>query len=241
MKEDAFIDILRQVKAVLNECNIESWLDCGTLLGAVRDRKFLPWEHDIDLGAWNHCVSDDLKISVSNRLLDKGFNVYISHLVNHMNIRKGEVFIDINFYRLNNGKAIWPMLTNPVYIFLNYFSHVLSAPYEYKICMYKEESLAKRAIRKTAIEISRMIPSFLRKYISQVIETVCVNSDDVSWVIPASYFLNLKTIEFYGMELKVPAETKEYLAYRYGKDWQIPKRDWVTARDDGAISFRHKE
>ena len=37
------------------------------------------------------------------------------------------------------------------------------------------------------------------------------------------------------MEFRIPAETEEYLSYRYGKDWRIPKRDWVIIRDDHTI------
>ena len=53
IRENNLIDLLRQVKEVLDKYNIEFWLDCGTLLGAVREGKFLAWEHDIDLGGWN--------------------------------------------------------------------------------------------------------------------------------------------------------------------------------------------
>lgn len=40
------------------------------------------------------------------------------------------------------------------------------------------------------------------------------------------------------MEFKVPAETEEYLVYRYGKNWKIPNRDYVHYKDDGAIVKR---
>ncbi len=56
-------------------------------------------------------------------------------------------------------------------------------------------------------------------------------------VTPSHYFMNLSTIEFYGMEFRVPAETVEYLAHHYGKDWRIPQKDWDTIRDDGAIAI----
>ena len=32
--------------------NIEFWLECGALLGAVRNGKIIPRQDDIDLGAW---------------------------------------------------------------------------------------------------------------------------------------------------------------------------------------------
>ena len=36
---------------LLNNRSIRNWLDCGTLLGAVREQRLLTWEKDIDLGA----------------------------------------------------------------------------------------------------------------------------------------------------------------------------------------------
>jgi phosphorylcholine metabolism protein LicD len=52
MDEKVAIEALRQVKEVLDKPGIEYWLDTGTLLGAVRDEKFIPWDGDIDLGTW---------------------------------------------------------------------------------------------------------------------------------------------------------------------------------------------
>ena len=237
-QENTLVNLLWQVKEVLDKYNIEFWLDCGTLLGAVRNRKFLAWEHDIDLGIWHKNFSDNLKISIFDTLCERGFKVHISKLVNHMHIRKGRNYIDINFYQLVDNKAIWPMLTNPLYKLLNYFAHVLSAPYDYEID--KKEFLTKRIIRKIVVGISRTIPSFLRKSIAHLISSIRISNNRVLWIIPSSYFLNLSTIKFYGMEIKVPAEREEYLAYRYGKDWRIPRKNWVTSRDDETVKFRQR-
>ena len=37
------------------------------------------------------------------------------------------------------------------------------------------------------------------------------------------------------MEFNVPAKTEEYLSYRYGNDWRVPKKNWDTVGDDGGI------
>tara|TARA_Y100001968_G_C19418776_1_gene750541 strand:+ start:750 stop:1865 length:1116 start_codon:yes stop_codon:yes gene_type:complete len=42
--------LLEGVVTILEQQKCNYFLDAGTLLGAVRDKKFIPWDHDIDLG-----------------------------------------------------------------------------------------------------------------------------------------------------------------------------------------------
>ena len=42
-------------------------------------------------------------------------------------------------------------------------------------------------------------------------------------------------VDYPTVAVRVPEKTEEYLTYRYGKDWHIPRKDWLTARDDGAV------
>jgi len=237
-QEDALVDLLHRVKKILDAQNIEFWLDCGTLLGAVRDGKFISWEHDIDFGAWQDRVSESVKISISRELCKYGLDTGIYE--NHINIRKKEVeemWLDINFYYLNKDKVTIPRLS-PINLagkFLRYFLHVLFAPYHCKI--ERTKSIMKRLTMKALINISCAMPFILRKWLIQIGTLVYkkMGSKDVSWIIPSKYFMSLSTMKFYGMEFKVPAKTEEYLIYRYGENWRIPRKDWITNRDDGTI------
>ena len=44
------VQLLEEVVSKLEECGCKYWLDGGTLLGAVRDKKLISWDHDLDVG-----------------------------------------------------------------------------------------------------------------------------------------------------------------------------------------------
>lgn len=60
---------LLEVKQVFDSLNTKFWLWRGTLLGAVRDKKFIPWDHDVDLAI----LAKDWNRHLRKRLEVKGF------------------------------------------------------------------------------------------------------------------------------------------------------------------------
>ena len=71
INEKTAVDVLGQVKEVLDRYRLQYWLDSGTLLGAISDRKFIEWDNDIDLGSFE---TELKKLSLAcNDLQKKGF------------------------------------------------------------------------------------------------------------------------------------------------------------------------
>lgn len=238
--ENDLIDLLHQVKEVFDKHNIEFWLECGTLLGAVREGVILPWEHDIDFGAWLEKVPRSVQLVISKEFNVRNFKVFIDE--NHMTIKKNtDAYADINFYQLKNEYAIVSLSvpTTKTGERLRMFFKILIVPYYYdflhsKIINYKN----------ICILISRILPNVLRRILANFLEIILNKIDvkDVSWIVPDRFFEKFSTIKFYGMEFKIPSKTSEYLEFRYGKDWKIPRKYWVTEQDDGAVAIStHKK
>ena len=60
--EQNAIEFLYKINDVLKNSNLTYWIEGGTLLGAIRDKKLIPWDHDLDMGIINNSNEDIEKI-----------------------------------------------------------------------------------------------------------------------------------------------------------------------------------
>jgi len=238
MNERKAVETLKEVKNVLDNHKITFWLDCGTLLGAIRDKKFIPWDTDIDL-----CIKDaelyDLKKAVVD-LEERGFEVYC---------KKRD---DLNHSILVTKNQIPVVLFLP-YVYDNCFSfkyilprRIVGKVLDYLLWTFKLRnpkttknygSIVPYNLTKTLVRICSKIPEWIRIYISDIIDMLYhkIDSYHVLERVPDRFFKELKTIKFYGMDVCVPKRAEEFIIYRYGKNWKNPTKNCTHGKDNQII------
>ncbi len=77
---------------ILDKHNIVYHLEGGTLLGAVRDKDFLPWDHDVDISILQE--DSDRFFLLSKQLKSLGFKVRVRRSINFKyGIKKNDIRI----------------------------------------------------------------------------------------------------------------------------------------------------
>lgn len=231
MEETAAAEVLRQVKAVLDKYGVEFWLDCGALLGVIREGKFISWDTDIDLSTWQKNTAK--VVAALQELRKQGFVAEYAQY--GITIRKEDISLSIGLWQIVNDKAAlrWGSYNSPSWMgkFFNILFWSVLAPHYSKVPL-KTSSNAKDMVH---LILARMGPFMPRQIIKWAKRIQTKFGQRTIWLIPAEYVTSLSTIDFYETQIKIPGMTEEYLSYRYGNDWRVPKKDWVTMRDDGAV------
>jgi len=228
-EEQKAVETLKKIKGILDENNINYWLDEGTLLGAVREKKIIEWDHDIDFSVW---YTDLEKIKPLFSEINKtGVQVCFFEWKKHIKMVDKGYEIDINLYHLKDENAVrmWHV-SNKLGRILDYFIWTMHLKNP-----EKRKFNVPFFITRTLVRLSNKLSEKVNKKILKKLEKTyekkgCRIVQRVT--VPSYFFKELTNLEFYKMQFKVPKKTEEYLEYRYGKDWRIPKRDYVFYEDD---------
>lgn len=231
MNEKITVDAIQEIKEILDKHNIEFWLSCGTLLGAVRDGKLIPWDWDVDFATWEK--NKDQVTKVFDEIKQLGYEVIFSDWQNCVKILKENCEIGIDFYKEDENLAKLPLfINNKIGEKLDYLS------WTFKI----ENPNLKRGkappfLTKIFVGISNKLPGFLKNKISKTVEKTHqqLGCNLIHVAVPEEYFKELKTMDFYGINFRVPKDAEGYLKYTYGKDWKTPNKDFVYYEDDFSL------
>ena len=96
---------LLDIKKILDKNEITFWLVYGTLLGAIRDKGFIEWDFDIDIGIYSHQKTKF--VNSIPEIISNGFSLirtaYPDDLATFM---RDDEYIDIGIFRkeLDNSR-----------------------------------------------------------------------------------------------------------------------------------------
>ncbi len=158
------IDLLKKVTNEIDKSNVEYWLEGGTLLGAIRDKKLIPWDHDLDIG-----------IKFSN---DKEIKQLISSLKKYFFVRPLKFPSDPKIWSLGKYRVI-KVYTKKTYfkrsslcldIFLYYKGHVKDQGEMYKYVVWGKNACHQLKYFDSLDEITFYdtkfkIPSFSEQFL----------------------------------------------------------------------------
>ena len=197
-------DAIRSIKfidRVFKENNIPYWVDYGTLLGAIRDKKFIPWDTDIEFYMFYKKDEDRLRIIEAIKKEGLKFSV-------DMSVRQGVTF------KHNDGY---------IHMGFGWFRRTIGTTILSKICYHLPKFIRKWFMDFTHRHYSNSKREFIRPYSGKKRESHKISCMVRSW-LPIFFCGKLKEVPFYDFKISVPGKAEDLLYFRYGKDWKTPKK-----------------
>jgi len=234
------------LKKGFEKLNIDYWLDHGSLLGIVREGKFMKSDGDLDVSTWWAEVKNNID-ELINYFNNNGYQARIYSYNNTpfkiKLLNKGSYPIDINIYKKTENFAWQPAIRlSPLETVDNnlLFSKIRILPYFTLSLIWRVlfvgygtgDGIVKRAnLDSESGIINELVSSDKNIHIS--IDSIPYNyfSSIGTWLIPRRFF---SSTSFYDQIYPVPSSYVDYLEFRYG-NWRTPVSNWSTWHDDGGL------
>ena len=219
--------ILKKLGQILKENQINYWLDYGTLLGAYRNKGFIPWDDDIDIGMMR---ADFEKLKKVITKQDTFELIECLHFINNKCITNKFCLKDKDF-------GCHFVVDIFIYEFVNcdemdayYDKYILDKENLHK--EIKKTNLLYDYVALKNIKEKNLINSIFDKYRNLYKSKADGNTilygienpyDHARRIYRKETIFPLKEIEFEGEKYLAPNNTEKYLSVNFGDFMRLPK------------------
>lgn len=227
------LHLLKDFKKICDQCNIKFWLHAGTLIGALRNDGFIPWDDDVDIAMTrNDFLFIREKLMNNNELaIYEYYNELTCSRQYQLKYKNGlPVFIDIVIYDICDAvtpkeqESFWIKYRREYANMLQKFKTKLGNPPiievgYYKVGLYQGntkkavDELINVALKNTIVEKTLSFPSFFYSIENYPFSYPIMKYQDL---------YPLKLVKFEDSEFYIPANSELYL-YGYGNIWLPPQ------------------
>lgn len=214
----AWVEELKQAKAIFDSAGVKYWLDMGTILGAMRNGEMILWDNDIDFSAE---VTEATKvISTIPEFVKRGYQVIVTDAEIYFNTPE-HISIGMAFYRVTNDKVwiIWLETHSKLKFITRHFKRVAER------MLYRD---FHHGLHKAEENFYKLIPQKLLKPIRKLLWQLCYLSGSRNYpmVFPRTMMNDLESVNLCGLEFKAPHPAEKYIQLIYGPNWQVPDKSW---------------
>jgi len=200
----------------LNESNVSYWVCHGSLLGLARSGDLIPWDHDVDIAVWKGEYTEEHIISIFELM---GFKWIVDHPAGSLKFERGDArSVDVNLYKeCQNSKTLACCL--------------------HRIPKSKARSLLDKLVNNIEYDgkfliLMRMLRPFRKIFVPlhKMLNRAGMLYTEKGYSTPKSLLINFCTVDYFGVECRVPEEFEAINAFIYGDDWREPKEvyDWMV-------------
>ena len=231
------LETLQIVKEVFEEQEVKFTLAAGSLLGAVREGRFMGWDYDTDLS----CMDSDSGLipSLAATLNGRGVTVYYSEAFRCIAVYHKGVTIDIDFWRRDGDDLTMPLrfAWNNAGKIIYFLEWVLLHVSTGGIRQNSQNLVKFGALRYALCRITGALPFWLKKALGLLLRRLARYTGNPRGLVrvPASCFSSLSVVHFNGSQFFAPGDVDKYLTNRYGPNWRTPQKGWVYYDKQGNI------
>ncbi len=219
------IYVTETIHDIFAKREIPLYLSAGTLLGAIRNQFFIPWDYDVDIASKE--TSSETMGEIANDLSELGFSVYMSDIYNVLGVFYKGISIDIDFYRSEDDYLTMPMhgINNKIGKVIYYIQWMLA--YKSLSPSYRnfKHDVWMSFFRDFLIKTLTYVPRFIRvKFLSKLDRfAIKMNNARGSIMIPRTLVMELEKLKIYNRIWSIPSRYQDYLTLFYG-DWMVERK-----------------